>query len=192
MLVGTCLWGPGCCCWKPWQSSRPTSPLLLLESPYSPCTRLCCALLSLLRGALCIFSFLMLGATWTSRPTTILFDFPFCLVDNSFRLLHISKLYWEEKSSNSCNCSCWTKTVAIIHWSFKPQTFLEATELLHFLTLPGLPFCSSLHLSPTDVPQICRTCPGAGGLNDLYSFHRQKCYEVKAPWEEIGCGNKKY
>lgn len=46
MLVGPCLWGPGCCCWKPWQSPHPTSPLLLPESltlaqdlavPSSPC-----------------------------------------------------------------------------------------------------------------------------------------------------------
>lgn len=78
---------PHCCGWKPRHSPCPTSLLLLPEFPYSPCTRLCCAFLSLLRGAFCVFSFLMLGATWTSRPITILFGFPFYLVDNSFRLL---------------------------------------------------------------------------------------------------------
>lgn len=82
------------------------------------------------------------------------FWFSFLFSRQLIQVACISKLYWEEKSSNSCNCSYLKITVATIHWSFKPQTFLEATELLHFLTLSSLPFCSSLHLSPTDVPDM--------------------------------------
>lgn len=65
-------WGPGCCCWKPWQSPCATSLLLLPKSPFSPFPAPCCAFLYLLRGALCIFSSLILGVNRTSRPTTIL------------------------------------------------------------------------------------------------------------------------
>lgn len=175
----------------PGQGLCSTSPLLFPESPYYPCARACCVFFSLLREALCIFSFLMHRSYLNLQAHHYSFWFSFLFSRQLMQVAHISKLHWEEKCSNSCNCSCSKIRVAIIHWSFKPQSFLEATELLHFLALSSLPFCSSLHLSPTDVLQICRTCSGAGGLNELYSFHRQKRYEVKAPWEEIGRGDKK-
>lgn len=70
-------WASGCCCWKPWEIPCPTSPLFLPESPYSPCTRLCCALFFLLRGALCVFSFLMLGDSWPPGPPPFFLIFLF-------------------------------------------------------------------------------------------------------------------
>lgn len=151
IIVGTCFWGPGCRCWKPWQSSY-LHPLCSCQRLRIPLAQDPAVLFYfLLRGDLCLF--LPCARSYLNHQAhQHPFWFSFLFSRQLIQVAHFSKLYREEESINSCNCCCSKITVATIHWSFKPQTFLEAPKLLHFLTMPSLSFCSSLHLSPTDVP----------------------------------------